>query len=53
VTVLEIKVEDQNAQQVNQLTEAIQQLQQRIAELEICIVPETPQDVRDQREATT
>jgi hypothetical protein len=38
---------------VNQLIEAIQQLQQRIADLELRIVPETPQDVRDQREATT
>jgi hypothetical protein len=30
----------------------IQQLQQRIADLELRIVPETPQDVRDQREET-
>jgi hypothetical protein len=30
----------------------IQQLQQRITDLELCAVPETPQDVRDQREAT-
>jgi hypothetical protein len=38
---------------VNQLTEAVQQLQQHIADLELRTVPETPQDVRDQREATT
>ena len=31
----------------------IQQLQQRISDLELRTVPETPQDVRDQREATT
>jgi hypothetical protein len=37
---------------VNQLTEAIQQLQQRIVDLELRVVPKTPQDVRDQREAT-
>jgi hypothetical protein len=39
-------------QQVEQLIEFIQQLQQCIADLELCTVPETPQDVRDQREAT-
>jgi hypothetical protein len=32
---------------------AIQQLQQRIKDLELCTVPETPHDVRDQREATS
>jgi chromosome segregation ATPase len=52
VTVLEIKAEDRVTQQVNQLAEAIQQLQQCIADLELRTVPETPQDVRDQREAT-
>jgi flagellar hook-associated protein FlgK len=52
MTVLEIKAKDQVTQQVNQLAEAIQQLQQCIIDLELRIVPETPQDVRDQREAT-
>jgi hypothetical protein len=52
VTVLEIKAEDQITQQVDQLAEAIQQLQQHIADLELRTVPKTPQDVRDQREAT-
>jgi chromosome segregation ATPase len=52
VTVLEIKAEDRVTQQVEKLTEAIQQLQQHIADLELRTVPETPQDVRDQREAT-
>ena len=53
VTVLEIKVEDRVTQQVNQLTEAIQQLQQCILDLELRTIPEIPQDVRDQREATS
>jgi monomeric isocitrate dehydrogenase len=39
--------------QEEQLAEAIQQLQQRIADLELYTVPDTPQDVRDQREATS
>jgi hypothetical protein len=52
VTVLEPKAEDQVAHQVEHLVEAIQQLQQRIEELELRTVPSTPQDVRDQREAT-
>jgi hypothetical protein len=34
------------------LTEVIQQLQQRIVYLDLCTVPSTPWDVRDQREAT-
>jgi hypothetical protein len=38
---------------VNQLVEAIQQLQQCITDLELRTILETPQDVRDQREATT
>jgi hypothetical protein len=50
VTVLEIKAEDRVMQQVEQFTEAIPQLRQHIVDLELCIVPETPQDVRDQRE---
>jgi hypothetical protein len=53
VTVVEIKIEDRVTQQVEQIIEAIQQLQQHIADLELRAVPETPHDVRDQREATT
>jgi hypothetical protein len=52
VTVVEVKTEEQVPQQVAQLEEVIQQLQQHIADLELCTVPETPQDVRDQKEAT-
>jgi hypothetical protein len=52
VTVVEIKVEDRVTQQVEHIEEVIQQLQQRIADLELRAVPETPQDVKDQREAT-
>jgi hypothetical protein len=37
---------------VAQLEEVIQKLQQCIADLELCVVPETPQEIRDQREAT-
>jgi hypothetical protein len=47
VTVLEMKVEDQITQQVEKLAEYIQQLQQCIVDLELCTVPENPQDVRD------
>jgi hypothetical protein len=39
--------------QVEKLGEAIQQLQQRIIDLEHCTVPNTPQDVRDQRKTTS
>jgi hypothetical protein len=39
--------------QVVKLAEAIQQLQQRIEDLELQKIPSTLQDVRDQREATT
>jgi uncharacterized protein involved in exopolysaccharide biosynthesis len=49
---LEPKEEDRVEHQVVQLVEAIQQLQQRITDLELRAVPTTPQDVRDQREAT-
>jgi hypothetical protein len=52
VTDLEQKEEYPVEHQVAQLVEAIQQLQQRIADLELQKVPSTPQDVRDQREAT-
>jgi hypothetical protein len=52
VTGLEKKVEEPVEHQVAQLAEAIQQLQQRITDLELRTVPNTLQDVRDQREAT-
>jgi hypothetical protein len=52
VTVIEVKAEERVPQQVAQLEEVIQQLQQHITDLELRAVPETPQDVRDQREAT-
>jgi low affinity Fe/Cu permease len=44
---LEKKDEKLVEHQVAQLAEAIQQLQQRIADLELRTVPNTPQDVRD------
>jgi hypothetical protein len=52
VTVIEVKAEERVPQQVAQLEEVIQQLQQCITYLELHAVPETPKDVRDQREAT-
>jgi hypothetical protein len=52
VTIIEVKAEDQVTKQVAQLEEVIQQLQQCIADLELRTVPETPQEVKDQREAT-
>jgi hypothetical protein len=52
MTGLEPKAEDRVMHQVDRLAEAIQQLQQRIADLELHTMPDTPQDVRDQREAT-
>jgi hypothetical protein len=51
VTGLEQKEECPVEHQVAQLIEAIQQLQQRIADLEIQIVPSTLQDVRNKRES--
>ena len=42
VTSLEPQVEDRVTQQVEQLAKSIQQLQQRIAYLELCTVPDTP-----------
>jgi hypothetical protein len=53
VIVIEVKAEDRVPQKVVQLGEVIQQLQQCITDLELRAVPETPQDVRDQREATS
>jgi hypothetical protein len=38
---------------VAQLEGVIQQLQQRITDLELHTVPETPQEIRDLREATS
>jgi hypothetical protein len=38
--------------QVGKLVEAIQQLQQRVSELELQEVPRNPQEVQDQREET-
>ena len=49
--VVKVKTEEQVPQQVAQLEEVIQQLQQHITDLELRTVLETPQDVRDQREA--
>jgi hypothetical protein len=52
VTSLETQVKDRVTHQVGKLVEAIQQLHQQITDLELHIAPKTPQDVRDQREAT-
>jgi len=52
VTIIEVQTEERVPQQVPQLEGVIQQLQQRIADLELRIVPETPQDIRDLREET-
>jgi uncharacterized protein Yka (UPF0111/DUF47 family) len=53
VTIIEVKMEDRLPQQVTQLEEVIQQLQQHIMDLELYTVPETPQEIRDLREATS
>jgi hypothetical protein len=53
VTIIEVKIEEHVPQQVAQLEEVIQQLQQRIKDMEFHTVPETPQEIRDLREATT
>jgi hypothetical protein len=52
VTIIEVRAEERIPQQVAQLEEVIQQLQQCIADLELRTVPETPQEIRDLREAT-
>jgi len=52
MTVVEVKAKERIPQQIVQLEEVIQQLQQCITYLELCTILETPQDVRDQREAT-
>jgi hypothetical protein len=49
---LEKNEENPVEHQVAQLVEAIQQLQQRITNLELQTISSTPQDVRDQREDT-
>jgi predicted RNA-binding protein len=53
MTVIEVKMEDHLPHQVTQLEEVIQKLQQRIMDMELRNMPETPQEVRDLREATT
>jgi hypothetical protein len=53
VTSLVKKEEDLVEHQVAQLAKSIQQLQQRITDIDLQTIPSTPQDVRDQREATS
>ena len=50
--IIEVKMEDPLPQQVTQLEEVIQQLQQRITDMELFAMLETPQEIRDLREAT-
>jgi hypothetical protein len=50
VTVIEVKIEEHVPQQVTKIEEVIQQLQQRITDMELCTISETPQEVRDLRE---
>jgi hypothetical protein len=45
--------EETDESQVGKLVEAIQQLQERVAKLELQAVPSTPQKVQDQREETS
>jgi flagellar biosynthesis chaperone FliJ len=52
VMVIEVNIEEHVPQQVAQLEEVIQQLQQCIADMELCTMPETPQEITDLREAT-
>jgi hypothetical protein len=51
MTVIEVRDEERVPQQVAQLEGVIQELQQCITDLELRIVPETPQDIRDLWEA--
>jgi hypothetical protein len=51
MTIIEVQIEERVPQQVAQLEGVIQQLQQRIADLELRTVPKTPQETRDLREA--
>ena len=48
VTGLEKKAEEPIECQVMKLAEVIQQLQQRVVELELQTIPQTPQEVCDQ-----
>jgi hypothetical protein len=48
VTSLEQKREEPFERQVMKLVEVIQQLQQRVMELELQTIPSTPQEVHDQ-----
>jgi hypothetical protein len=50
---LEKMEEDPVDNKVTKLAKSIQQLQQRVAELELQTMPSTPQEVRDHREATS
>jgi hypothetical protein len=52
MTSLEKKEEEPLEHQVMKLAEAIQQLQQRVMDLELQTIPSTPQEERDQREMT-
>jgi hypothetical protein len=52
MTVIEVRTKENVPQQVAQLGEVIQQLQQHITDMELRTVPETPQEIRDLREAT-
>jgi hypothetical protein len=52
VTGLEQKAEEPIERQVMKLVEVIQQLQQRVMELELQAIPSTPQEEHDQREMT-
>ena len=49
---LELQDEDRVTHQVEKLAKSVQHLQQQITNLELCAIPDTPRDVRDQREAT-
>ena len=49
MTGLEQKEEEPLERQVMKLVEVIQQLQQRVMDLELHTIPQTPQEVRDQR----
>jgi len=50
VTGLEQKEKEPIECQVMKLAEVIQQLQQRVVDLELHTIPQTPQEVLDQRE---
>jgi hypothetical protein len=52
MTSLEQKAKDPIEHQVTKLVEVIQQLQQRVVELELHTIPQSPQEVCDQQELT-